>query len=339
MVSQSVILVLSSLGLAQAIFLMVYLLSLKKGNRTANLFLALIILGLTARIGKAVLNTQIHLEAWQRNLGISAILLVGPMLWFYGKAILQRQKTFGKRLVFHLMPFVLFAGGCALIPNRFDFISKVIYLSVFLHLAFYVALSTYSLQRERKRTSRPLFVWYRNLVLGVGLICVFYIGHFFHVIPFYIGGAIFFSFLIYCFSFLLLKRHNFTLEKYQNSKLDSTASKELIMKIKVLFEKEEVYLNSKLTLEKVSTLAGTSSRNVSRAINEHDGTNFSDFVNAYRIEKAKNLLVDKAYAKEKIAAIAYDCGFGNVTSFNLAFKAATKQTPSSYRSTSGQVST
>ena len=37
------------------------------------------------------------------------------------------------------------------------------------------------------------------------------------------------------------------------------------------------------------------------------------------------------YALEKIATIAYDCGFGNVTSFNLAFKAETKLTPSQYR--------
>lgn len=111
-----------------------------------------------------------------------------------------------------------------------------------------------------------------------------------------------------------------------------------MMKIKELFENEKVFLDSKLTLEKVANLVDTSSRNVSRAINEHDGTNFSDFVNSYRIEKAKNLLTAKTHTKEKIAAIAYDCGFGNVTSFNLAFKAATKHTPSSYRNIFGPVS-
>ena len=73
--AENIILVLSCLGLAQAIFLITYLLSLKKGNRLAHIVLALLILGLTVRIGKSVLNTYIILEAWQRNLGISAILL------------------------------------------------------------------------------------------------------------------------------------------------------------------------------------------------------------------------------------------------------------------------
>lgn len=68
-----------------------------------------------------------------------------------------------------------------------------------------------------------------------------------------------------------------------------------------------------------------------KVINEYEGKNFSEFVNQYRIAKAKALLADPGYGKEKIASIAYDCGFGNVTSFNLAFKAATQLTPTQYR--------
>jgi len=337
--TDNIILLLSFIGLVQAVFLMIYLFSLKKGNSIAHKFLALIILGLTMRIGKSVLNEYLQLEAWQRNLGISGILLVGPMLWLYGKALLKKRKHFVNRDYFHLIPFLLFAICCGIIPNRFDLISKVIYLLIFVHLAFYIALSGYLLMKEKNQRTRQITTWYRNLIVGVGLICAFYIGNFLGLIPFYIGGAIFFSLLVYAFSFLLLKRHSFTLEKYQDSKLDSSSSKSLMQKIKLLFEEEEVYLDSKLTLEKVSNLVGTSSRNISRAINEHDGTNFSDFVNSFRIKKAKTLLISKAYTNEKIAAIAYDSGFGNVTSFNLAFKATTKYTPSSYRKEFGSIST
>ena len=338
MVSSSLTLVLSTLGLAQAIFLVLYLCSLKKGNKIANYFLALILLGLTIRVGKSVLNTYLNLEAWQRNLGISAILMVGPMLWFYGKAILSKQKKWSEKLFPHLVPFLLFALLAGIIPNRHDFISKLIYLLVFVHLAFYIALSAHNLWQKRGITSPPIFVWYRNLIFGVALVCLFYIGNFLGLVPFYIGGAIFFSLLIYCFSFLLLKQHNFALEKYQASRLDTSETKQLVQKIRLLFEKEALFLDPKLSLEKVADRISTSSRNVSRAINEHDGTNFSDFVNTFRVKKAKELLVSESYADEKIATIAYDCGFGNVTSFNLAFKAVTKQTPSSYRRTFGQVS-
>ena len=74
-----------------------------------------------------------------------------------------------------------------------------------------------------------------------------------------------------------------------------------------------------------------SSRDVSRAINENTQQNFSEYINGYRIKRAKRLLIDKEYRLEKIATVAYDCGFGNVTSFNLAFKSATQLTPSQYR--------
>ena len=338
MLSSSLTLVLSTLGLAQAVFLVLYLLSLKKGNKEANYLLAFILLGLTIRIGKSVLNTYMDLEAWQRNLGISGILIVGPMLFFYGKAILDKQKNLTGKLLPHLIPFFLFALLASVIPNRHDFVSKLIYLLVFVHMAFYITLSSYSL-RKKKGVIRPhIYNWYRNLIFGVALICLFYIGNFLGVVPFYIEGAIFFSLLIYCFSFLLLKRHNFALEKYQTSRLDTSETKELVEKIKLLIEKDALFLDPKLSLEKVAEHVGTSSRNVSRAINEHDGTNFSDFVNSFRIEKAKVLLVTPSYANEKIASIAYDCGFGNVTTFNLAFKAATKHTPSSFRKTFGGVS-
>ena len=46
---------------------------------------------------------------------------------------------------------------------------------------------------------------------------------------------------------------------------------------------------------------------------------------------AQNLLTDPVSAQEKIATIAYDCGFKSVSAFNTAFKKATNQTPSQFR--------
>ncbi|WKN46402.1 helix-turn-helix domain-containing protein [Tunicatimonas pelagia] len=43
------------------------------------------------------------------------------------------------------------------------------------------------------------------------------------------------------------------------------------------------------------------------------------------------MLEDPSMADQKIAAIAFDSGFNNLTSFNAAFKAHTQCTPSQYR--------
>ncbi len=101
--------------------------------------------------------------------------------------------------------------------------------------------------------------------------------------------------------------------------------------VKNLFIEQEVFLDNAISLESIAGKLDTSPRKLSQVINENEQTNFSDFVNNHRIEKAKVLLADPSRQNEKIVAIAYDCGFGNVTSFNIAFKAKTQLTPSQFR--------
>ncbi len=332
----TIILVLSFLGVAQALFLSFYLLTLKKGNRNANVFLGVAILGLTIRIGKSVFNVYLDLEPWQRNLGLSGILLTGPSLWFYGKALLLSKKGFLAKDVFHFLPFLLFVVFAVFIPNNANPISFVIYILIFSHLALYVFLSFLLLFKNKANIRTQLANWYRNLALGTALIWLFYMGNLAGLFSFYIGGALFFSLLIYVFSFLFLQKHVFQLGKYNASTLDKSKSKQLMNTLRKLFADEEIYLDNSLSLETVSERLNVSARKLSQAINENEEKNFSDFVAGHRIEKAKAMLIDPKYQNEKIVAIAYDCGFGNVTSFNLAFKAKTKQTPSQYRSTFGK---
>ncbi|UII81426.1 AraC family transcriptional regulator [Flagellimonas sp. CMM7] len=327
----TVILILSSLGIAQALFLSFYLLTLKKGNRNANIFLALAIFGLTIRIGKSILNVHLNLEPWQRNVGLSGILLTGPFLWLYGKVLLSAQKKIDFKDYIHIIPFVLFVFLCTIIPNDGRPISYVIYLTVFAHLAAYIVFSSQVFYKHRTKVHPQRASWYRNLVIGVALIWLFYMGNLAGLFPLYIGGAVFFSVLIYIFSFLFLQKHAFQLGKYNTSSLDKSASEELLDAIKKLFAKEEVFLDNTVSLETIAEKLNVSARKLSQAINENENKNFSDFVNGYRVEKAKMLLTDSKYNKEKIVAIAYDCGFSNATSFNLAFKAKTLLTPSQYR--------
>jgi len=326
-----IILVLSCLGVAQAIFLCTYLFALKKGNRKANIFLALFLLGLTIRIGKSVLNVYLDLEPWQRNLGISGLLLAGPFLWFYGRLLLGKEKNFAQKNYLHLIPFIGFSVFCYFIPNDATTFAYWIYLSVFIHLLFYLGLSISLFFKYKGSTNLPISSMYRNLLIGTALIWLFYMGNLAGIIPFYIGGAIFFSLLVYVLSFLLLKRPLFAMEKYANSDMDRASSAKHLKQLKNLFENEHLYLDSDLNLNQTAEKIGISPRDLSQVINENEKKNFSEFVNGYRIEKAKKLLIDSQYEQEKIATIAYDCGFGNVTSFNLAFKAATLLTPSQYR--------
>lgn len=326
-----ILLVLSCLGIAQALFLFIYLITLRKTGDKTNIFLAFVILGLTIRIGKSILNVHFDLLPWQRNLGISGILLTGPFLWFYGKGLLAQLKNSGAKEYVHLAPFALFVLFSAWIPNDGRPISYIIYILVFVHLLIYLGLSTQVYFKGKQKVHPQRASWFRNLLIGVGLIWLFYMGNLAGLIPFYIGGAVFFSLLIYIFSFLFLQKHAFRLGKYNTSTLDKSYSITLVKDVKELLLKEELFLDANVSLEFIAQRLKVSSRKLSQAINENECKNFSDFVNEYRIEKAKHMLSDPNHNKDKIVAIAYDCGFGNVTSFNLAFKAKTQLTPSAFR--------
>jgi AraC-like DNA-binding protein len=326
MVKDAVILVLSCLGVAQALFLCGYLFTVK--DRKSNILLALVLLGLTMRIGKSVLFNYIPLEPWIRNIAMSGMLITGPFLWFYGKALFEK-KYFSGRDYLHLIPFVVFVLCCRIVPNRGDLLTYIVFWLIFLHMALYLVACWVYMVRSLK--GARLLPWYRNITAGVSIIWLLYVGIFAGVIPFYILGAVFFSFLMYIFSYLLLKRHVFALEKYASSGMDTVASRRLLEQIKDLFTSKEIYLESDVSLKMIAEKLAVSARDVSQVINEYEQKNFAEFVNQYRIARARTLLSSPDYARAKIETIAYDCGFGNVTSFNLAFKAETQMTPSQYR--------
>jgi AraC-like DNA-binding protein len=65
-------------------------------------------------------------------------------------------------------------------------------------------------------------------------------------------------------------------------------------------------------------------------INEEFLVNFYDFVNKYRVEEAKRLLLDNN-RNYKIIAIAYEVGFNSKATFNRVFKKFTGLTPSDFK--------
>lgn len=100
---------------------------------------------------------------------------------------------------------------------------------------------------------------------------------------------------------------------------------ELIASICQVMEEQQAYLNSGLKLADISAMVHTNSRYVSDCIKRSRGCSFTQFVNAYRIEHAKRMLLSDNEAK--IAVVAIQSGFANETSFFRTFKSLTGLTP------------
>jgi len=71
---------------------------------------------------------------------------------------------------------------------------------------------------------------------------------------------------------------------------------------------------------------------LSQVINEQLSSNFNDFINSYRVEEAKKMLMNPEMKNFTIASIAYDSGFNTLSAFNVAFKKFTGITPPQFRS-------
>ena len=115
--------------------------------------------------------------------------------------------------------------------------------------------------------------------------------------------------------------------KYQSTTMTAKASLQVFKKIKISMEKEKVFTDNELRLPMLAEQLSLTPHQVSQVINEHARMNFSDFINSYRVEEAKRLFDEIP----KINQVAYDVGFNNKTSFNLAFKKFTGLTPTEYK--------
>ena len=91
------------------------------------------------------------------------------------------------------------------------------------------------------------------------------------------------------------------------------------------------YLDPSLTLFSLAKQLNLPSKELSVLINHTMGLHFFDFVNEYRINYAKELLLNQKRQDLTVLEILYDAGFNSKSSFNTEFKKRTGVTPTEYR--------
>lgn len=106
---------------------------------------------------------------------------------------------------------------------------------------------------------------------------------------------------------------------------------EHIRRITRIMEQDELYLDPDVTVESLAKRVSLPERTVSRILNQHFGKNFFEFINHYRVEKAKRLLTDPENQDWTILRVLSEAGFTSKSTFNAIFKKQVGQTPSQYR--------
>ncbi len=100
--------------------------------------------------------------------------------------------------------------------------------------------------------------------------------------------------------------------------------------IEEYLQSSQAYINPNLSLKDVAKATEISSKNLSRAINIVLGKTFFDLINGYRIEKSKELLLNKKQLGLTLETIAEKCGFNSRFTLNAAFKKSTGLTTSQW---------
>lgn len=295
------------------------------------------------RVGKSVvLQFNSDLEFLFIFLGLSMLLLIGPVLYWYLRSLIQPDFKLRTFEYLQLIPFLCTLAISPFITEQW-FLEHGIHwafmllIGIYLHFAFYIcvaAVRLYVFRRalrdtKKTKTQEHILRWLQYVLLGICFIWFSYVLNIFEDQVPYILGPLIYTVLIYALTFLAytLKAHTFSASSFE---ID-TKSIDVYHAIVAVLEKDDRFMSPEISLQTLGELTGYSKHSISASINTNAKMNFNMLVNYYRVQKAKELLSDPKASKYTISSIAYDSGFSSLSSFNAAFKKFAKTTPSQFR--------
>lgn len=116
--------------------------------------------------------------------------------------------------------------------------------------------------------------------------------------------------------------------KYARSALTGAHADQLAARIRSAMEKDALYLDPNLSLQKLSRHVGALPNQISQTLNEQIGSTFFDYIAHHRIEAAKPLILEGVASS---LTVSLDVGFNSRSTFYKAFKRETGMTPKAYR--------
>jgi AraC-like DNA-binding protein len=327
----------SALGAFNGFMLSLYFAINANKKNFSNYFLSFLFLALSTRIIKSVFfyfNPQLSNIFIQ--IGLSACILIGPFLFLYLKAQTNNEKV---NWGIHILPYLI---GITVLGIVYPYVehkaiwSKWIVKGIYIQWLVYISFSIkYILsifhKLKKKENLTKMDVWLLSIYFGVALIWLAYC---IAAYTSYIVGALSFTFILYLIILLLIFKNSQSStffqekEKYKNKKLDAITIENINQKIFLIAEKE-LFLNQNLTLDETAKALKISKHLLSQYLNEKLGKSFTNFINEYRIEKAKELLQSKN--NYTIEGLGYDSGFNSKSTFFTTFKRITGKTPSEFQ--------
>ena len=357
-------------GTMQGLFFAIVILSSKFFRTNANIFLGLsLIIIVLINVQTLFLKSSIYINYPRLRLfeDIELVLLFPVTLYFYYKASLNFDNRLNPKHLLLFLPFVisllanLYVGG----DVYFDWysIEDKSWMPVFFGVEFYFSFAfnisllviEYFLIFRRKVTPNRL------LEDNMKWVKIFY-G--FHVVLTIIWIVIVtleslsqkdFSYIIWILINILfywigykgilkfrLAKNRYEIrkvveEKQQEKSLKPEGSSpqssvnHYFTQMIHLFEEENIYRNPNLSRADIAERLDISVGYLSQIINEQSDKNIPDYLNYYRVEEVKKMLLDPDFDQYSLLAIGFEAGFNSKTAFYTAFKKETGTTPANFK--------
>jgi AraC-like DNA-binding protein len=118
--------------------------------------------------------------------------------------------------------------------------------------------------------------------------------------------------------------------KYLKSGLQADTSENKLQELLKYMKESKPYLRNELTLQELAEELNVPRHHLSQIINDRLNQNFYTFINEFRVNEAKSLLLDPRFHHDSILAIALESGFNSKATFNAVFKKQSGMTPTEF---------
>ncbi|NQZ78065.1 MAG: AraC family transcriptional regulator [Ekhidna sp.] len=199
----------------------------------------------------------------------------------------------------------------------------------------YLLLAWRCLVRSKKQVASPAKKWFSKLLIS-GFVLVITITSIIEWFPLSVNYR--FSFFLLVFSTHLFgliyiyfnpPKYLVKADKYRKSGLTSKEENDLLQRLVVCLDEEEIFKDPLLTLPKLARQLGTNGHYLSQIINSSFNKSFNELINEYRVKKACVLLGNEK--SQSVEEMGETSGFASASSFFRVFKKQIGQTPAQYR--------
>jgi AraC-like DNA-binding protein len=341
----------------------------RRGNRRANKFMAAFLLALTIGMANGMISLLGLYDTWPALAILmgSVVLAYHPLFYLYIRAITDKNRRGTLLDVLHGVPFLLgvfvwgihlsLGDGGPILSGPIGFVVRspwffvlivavlqsIVYITSIIRLirehsarikAAYSTIDRINLGWLRRRLVVYVAIW------AVGLLMIAVVKFESRAIVM-VGQIV--AFLTALNTFVTGYRAMLQPEiyfgpietgpsrRYERSSLIPENAALYKTRLLELMEREKSFLDPEITLPKLAQALDIPVAHLSRVINELLGQNFYEFINRYRVEDAKRRLASPDSGREKLIAVALDCGFNSLATFNRVFKELAGRTPSDYR--------